>query len=124
MRRRDFIAVVGAAAVWPVASRAQQRERVKRIGMLMPGSSESDPAVQSWLAAFVQELTRLGWTEGRNLRIDQRWPGIDIDQMRTLAAELVELKPDAILSRKDSEIARLIIRAAFRLTTSSNFVGY
>jgi putative ABC transport system substrate-binding protein len=97
MRRREFIALLGgAAATWPVAARAQQRDRMRLIGALM-GYAESDPAVQSYLAAFRVALAKLGWTEGRNLRIELRWGAADSDRIRTFAKELVELRPDAIL---------------------------
>jgi len=97
MRRREFITLLcGAATTWPLAALAQQPERVRRIGVLM-GYAESDRAAQSWLAAFRGALTKLGWTEGRNLRIELRWSADDPDRMRTLAKELVDLRPDAIL---------------------------
>ncbi len=99
MRRREFIKLVGgsAAAAWPIAARAQQAGSVRRIGVLI-GFTETDPAVQSWLAAFRGALVKLGWTEGSNLRIDVRWTGYDVDKIKTLAKELVDLRPDAILS--------------------------
>jgi putative tryptophan/tyrosine transport system substrate-binding protein len=97
MRRRNFI--VGLASItvaWPLAVRAQQADRVRRIGVLM-GYAESDLTAQSWLAAFRAALGKLGWTEGSNLRIELRWSAGDVDRMRTLAKELVDLRPDAIL---------------------------
>jgi ABC-type uncharacterized transport system substrate-binding protein len=98
MRRRDFITLLGGATVaWPLAGRAQQTGPVRRIGVLI-GFAESDPAVQSWLAAFRGALTKLGWTEGSNLRIELRWAGYDPDRMKTFAKELVDLRPDAIFS--------------------------
>jgi len=96
MRRRDFIAIVGGAAAWPLTARAQRSDRIKRVGVLI-GFAENDPAVQSWLAAFRGALAKLGWTEGSNLRIELRWAG-DPDRMKTFAKELVDLRPDAILS--------------------------
>jgi putative tryptophan/tyrosine transport system substrate-binding protein len=97
MRRREFITLLGgAAATWPVAGRAQQRDRVRLIGVLM-GYAESDPAVQSYLAAFLAALAKLGWREGGNLRIELRWGAADSDRIRACAKELVELRPDAIL---------------------------
>jgi len=97
MRRREFITLLcGAATTWPLAALAQQPERVRRIGVLM-GYAEGDRAAQSWLSAFRGALTKLGWTEGRNLRIELRWSADDPDRMRTLAKELVDLRPDAIL---------------------------
>jgi putative ABC transport system substrate-binding protein len=97
MRRRQFIALLGGtAAAWPLATRAQQREQMRRIGALI-GFTETDPDVQSWLAAFRAALAKLGWTEGSNLRIELRWAG-DPDRIKTFAKELVDLRPDAILS--------------------------
>jgi putative tryptophan/tyrosine transport system substrate-binding protein len=79
MRRRDFISLIGgAAASWPLAARAQQAGPVRRIGVLI-GFAESDPDVQSWIAAFRGALAKLGWTEGGNLRIELRWAGYDPD---------------------------------------------
>jgi putative ABC transport system substrate-binding protein len=95
--RREFITVLGGAAAWPLAARAQQRDRVRRIGVLMP-ADENDPVVKTIVSAFTQRLADLGWTDGRNLRIDLRWYGDDIDRMRALARELVGLKPDIILA--------------------------
>ena len=97
MLRRDFVTLLGGATVaWPLVARAQQAGSVRRIGVLI-GFAESDPSVRSWLAAFRGALAKLGWTE-RNLRIELRWAGDDPDGMKTLAKELVDLRPDAILS--------------------------
>ncbi len=97
MRRRDFIALAGAAAAWPLAARAQQPAAdVRRIGVLSP-FAESDPEVQANVTAFRQSLQKLGWTEGRNLRIDYRWGSADPERIRAQAIELVGLKPDVIL---------------------------
>ena len=97
MQRRDFIMLLGGAIVaWPLAAGAQQAGPVRRIGVLI-GFEESDPDVQSWFAAFRGALAKLGWTEGSNLRIELRWSAADADRMRTLAKELVDLRPDAIL---------------------------
>src|SRR3974377_523956 len=97
MRRREFITLLsGAAVAWPLTARAQQPDRMRHIGVLM-GYAESDRAAQSWLAAFRGGLTKLGGTEGRTLRIELRWSADDPDRMRTLAKELVDLRPDAIL---------------------------
>jgi putative tryptophan/tyrosine transport system substrate-binding protein len=98
VRRREFIALLGVAtAVWPLAARARRPDRMRLIGVLI-GFAESDPAVQSWLATFRDALAKLGWTEGSNLRIELRWAGYDPDRMKTFAKELVDLRPDAILS--------------------------
>jgi putative tryptophan/tyrosine transport system substrate-binding protein len=88
----------GAAAAWPFAARAQQGERVRRIGVLM-GFAESDPTAQSWVAAFRDALAKLGWSEGNNLRIELRWGAADPDKIRTLAKELVDLRPDVIFDQ-------------------------
>src|SRR5215813_13851911 len=94
MRRREFITLLcGAAAVWPVAAGAQQTGGVRRIGVLM-GSVENDPEDQSWVAEFVQQLQKLSWTEGKNIRIDYRWAGGDASRAASYAAELVNLAPD------------------------------
>src|SRR6516165_4491253 len=93
MRRRDFIAGLGGAAAWPLALRAQQGERVRRVGVLM-GLDENDPEVKLRQSAFTQALADLGWTDGRNIRMDLRWAGGDANRMRALAQELVGLQPD------------------------------
>jgi ABC-type uncharacterized transport system substrate-binding protein len=95
MRRREFITLLGGSAAWPLAAQAQQSERMRLIGVLM-AYAESDSIAQSWLAAFRAALAKLGWTEGSNLRIELRWSAADADRMRTLAKELVELRPNAI----------------------------
>jgi putative ABC transport system substrate-binding protein len=83
VKRRTFIAGLGSAAAWPVVARAQQGERVRRIGVLM-GGDENDPVRKPLLSAFTQALADLGWTDGRNVRVDLRWYGDDIDRMRAL----------------------------------------
>jgi len=96
VRRREFISLIGSvAAAWPLAARAQQPDRVRLIGVLM-AYAQSDRVAQSWLAAFRGALAKLGWTEGSNLRIELRWSAADADRMRTLAKELVDLRPNAI----------------------------
>src|SRR5262249_60240430 len=80
-RRREFISLLGGAAAWPVTARAQQGERMRRIGVLM-GRNETDREAQSNLAAFVQALQELGWTDGRNMRIDYRWSNGDVNRMQ------------------------------------------
>jgi putative tryptophan/tyrosine transport system substrate-binding protein len=96
MRRREFIAGLGTAA-WPVVARAQQPERIRRIGVLITGH-EDDPLAKAGPSAFTQALAGLGWTDGRNARIDLRWTGSDISRVRALAQELVGLQPDIILT--------------------------
>src|ERR1700682_4055260 len=107
MQRREFIAGLGsAAAAWPLAASAQQPVRMRRIGVLMP-SAESDPEAQAQLAGFTQGLAELGWTEGRNLRMDVRWAAGSVDRMRMLAKELVDLQPDVILGHSTPVTAAL-----------------
>jgi putative ABC transport system substrate-binding protein len=95
MKRREFVAGLGSAAAWPVVARGQQPDRMRRIGVLMPGD---DPLYKSRVSAFTQALAGLGWTDGRNLRMDLRWGGGDINRIRALAHELVGLQPDIIVT--------------------------
>jgi len=97
MRRREFIPLVGAAAVWPFAARAQQPRQMRRIGVLT-SSDEGDSEAQAWIAAFREELRKLGWTDGRNLEIDIRWTKADAAAMTRSATELVALQPDLIVT--------------------------
>jgi len=96
-RRREFITLLGGAAAWPLAASAQQGDRVRRIGVLMSGD-ENDLVYKTRLSAFTQALAGLGWTDGRNVRMDLRWAGGDSNRMRTLAQDLVGLQPDIILT--------------------------
>jgi putative ABC transport system substrate-binding protein len=98
MRRREFISLLSSGAAWPLAARAQQGERVRRIGVLMSLATD-DPDAKARLAAFRQELERLGWSEGRNVRIDYRFAAGRSDQYPPLAQELVALQPDVILTQ-------------------------
>jgi ABC-type uncharacterized transport system substrate-binding protein len=108
MKRRDFITLLGgAAAAWPLAARAQQAERVRRIGVLVPLTAD-DPESQRRVTAFVQGLQELGWTDGRNVRIDIRWTAGDADRMRRQAVELVALGPDVILASGGTVVAALL----------------
>ena len=93
MKRREFITLLGGAAAWPLAARAQQGDRVRRIGVLLPGD-ENDPLRKSFVSAFTQALADLGWADGRNVRMDLRWFGDDINRVRALAQELVGLQPE------------------------------
>ena len=98
MRRREFITLLGgAAAALPLAARAQQSERMRRVGVLMNFTSD-DPVSQDRLAAFVQGLQELGWTVGRNLQVDYRWGAGNVERYRTFAAELVALTPDVLVT--------------------------
>src|SRR5216684_451345 len=97
MRRRDFISLVGGAAAWPLAARAQQPDRMRRIGVLM-ASAADDSEYQARIAAFLQALQQLGWTDGRNVRIDTRWATTNADDLRRHAAELAALAPDVLVA--------------------------
>src|SRR6266576_5197199 len=107
MRRREFIAVVGGAAAWPLAARAQQSERMRRIGVLLPAARD-EAEQQSWLGAFLQGLAQSGWITGRNIRIETRWTKFDPEETRKYAAELVALAPDAILATGVSTVGPLL----------------
>ena len=104
--RREFITLLGAAAVWPLTAQAQQSERMRRIGVLM-NTAESDAVGQAQLAAFRQRLQELGWTEGRNVRIDVRWGAADVVRIRGHAAELVGLSPDVLLAYVSAQLTAL-----------------
>ena len=107
MRRREFITLIGgAAAAWPFAARAERPDRMRLVGVL-EAFAESDSAAQSSIAAFRDTLTKLGWKEGSNLRIELRWSAGDVDRMRTFAKELVDLHPDAIFGQTTPGIAAL-----------------
>src|SRR6516225_8446579 len=97
LHRRELITLLGGAAAWPLAARAQQGDRVRHIGVLI-GRDENDPLAKSQVSAFMQALADLGWTDGRNLRIDLRRYGDDNNRARALAQELVGLQPDIILT--------------------------
>src|SRR6516162_1312727 len=106
MTRREFIALLGGpAAAWPLASRAQQADRMRRIGVLM---GVEDPQYRLRIEAFVQRLRQLGWIEGRNVQIDYRWGASDADRIRRSAAELVALAPDVILTSGSDTLGALL----------------
>jgi putative tryptophan/tyrosine transport system substrate-binding protein len=107
MRRREFIAGLGSAAAWPVAARAQQPERMRRIGMLVPATAD-DSEFQARVGAFQQGLALLGWTIGRNVQIDTRWAGPNAADIRRQAAELVALAPDVIVAHNAAVVAQLL----------------
>jgi putative ABC transport system substrate-binding protein len=94
MRRREFITLLGASAAWPLVARAQQQ--LRRVGILMP-YQEGDVEIRARVEAFRQGLRKLGWTEGSNLRIDERWSADNMGRIRDYAAELVNLNPDVIV---------------------------
>jgi len=107
VKRREFITLVGGAtAAWPLASRAQQRGGMRRIGVLM-AVPENDPEYQAFLAAFREELQKLGWAEGRSVRIDTRWAESDPELTQRFAKELIALQPDLIVSQSTPTTAVL-----------------
>jgi putative tryptophan/tyrosine transport system substrate-binding protein len=97
MRRREFIAGLGGAVAWPLVARAQQAERMRRIGALMV-TGESTQDVQGFVLTFEQQLNSLGWSKGRNLRVDYRWGAADPERIRDYATELINLSPDVLLA--------------------------
>src|SRR5262245_2437997 len=103
LRRREFIKLLGGAAAWPLVARAQQVERMRRIGVLLPATAD-DPEFQARVGAFVQGLQQLGWSIGRNLRIDTRWATTNAAEIRRHAAELVALAPEVILAHGASTV--------------------
>jgi putative ABC transport system substrate-binding protein len=107
MNRREFITLLGGAAAWPLAARAQQAERMRRIGVLV-GATADDLDAQARVGAFVQRLQQLGWIDGRNVRIDFRWPAGSADDARKYAAELVTVAPDVILAGGGSTLVALL----------------
>jgi putative tryptophan/tyrosine transport system substrate-binding protein len=107
MRRREFISLLGGAAAWPLAARAQQGERMRRIGVLM-SFAESDPEAQARVAAFREGLQKLGWTEGRNIRIDTRWATANVESIQRFAKELLALQPELVLSATTPTTAALL----------------
>jgi putative tryptophan/tyrosine transport system substrate-binding protein len=106
MRRREFITLLGGAAAWPLAARAQQAAQVRRVGVLT-GYSETDSEAQARFKIFQQRLHELGWTIGKNIQLDYRWSGGDTDQAKVLAKQLVENRPDVILGETTSSIRAL-----------------
>jgi putative ABC transport system substrate-binding protein len=130
MKRRTFIAGIGSAVAWPVVARGQQADRVQRVGVLM-AFDETDHQGQARFSGFTQRLLELGWTEGRNLRMDVRWAAGNVDRIRLLAKELVGLKPDVILANSTPVTAALqgetrtipIVFANINDPVGSGFVG-
>ena len=110
IRRRAFITLLGRAAVaWPVAARAQQGDRVRLLVAMMGGrNADTDPEGRAWFVAFRQALQELGWVEGRNFRSDYRWPAGDLDRMRAIAKEFVDLKPDVIFAGNTPSVEALL----------------
>jgi putative tryptophan/tyrosine transport system substrate-binding protein len=129
IKRREFITLLGGAATaWPLAARAQQPDRMRRIGVLAPFAAD-DPEQQVRVAAFVQGLQQLGWTDGRNVQIDYRWAAGDADRMRKYAAELIALAPDAILAAGGATVGPLLqatrtVPVVFTLTPDPVGAGF
>jgi len=107
LRRRRFITLLGGAAAWPLAARAQQAGAMRRIGVLLPATAD-DTQYQTWVGAFLQQLAQSGWTIGRNVRIDTRWATPNAAEIRRHAAELVALAPDVILATGTSTVGPLL----------------
>jgi putative tryptophan/tyrosine transport system substrate-binding protein len=114
MKRREFMTLLGSsAATWPLAAHAQQRERTRRIGVLM-GYPESDAAAQAQVSALRQELRKLGWEEASNIRVDVRFPAADADKVRAVLAELMSLSPDVLVS--NTNLVTAVVQAEVRAT--------
>jgi len=108
LRRREFITLLGgAAAAWPLAARAQQGERMRRVGLLLTAAAD-DPESLARVGAFLQGLQELGWTDGRNVRLEYRWGSGDAERIRKYAGELVALAPDVILVTGNSGMGPLL----------------
>ena len=109
-RRREFITLLGGAATaWPLAARAQQGERVRRLVAMMGGrNADTDPEGRAWFVAFRKALEDLGWVEGRNFRADYRWPSGDIDRIEVIAKEFIDLKPDVMLAGNTPSVLALL----------------
>jgi putative tryptophan/tyrosine transport system substrate-binding protein len=128
MRRREFITLLGGAAAWPLRAHAQQGERVRRIGILNPASAD-DAVWQTRIGAFQQELALLGWSIGRNVRVDIRWATTDAAEIRKQIAELIALAPDVILAAGDSTVPPLLqatrtVPIVFPVVTDPVGAGY
>jgi putative tryptophan/tyrosine transport system substrate-binding protein len=106
VKRRAFISLLGCAAAWPIAAGVQQGERMRRVGVLM-GFGENDSKGILWLSSFIRAFRELGWTDGRNVRLEIRWGASDLNRQRMYARELVRLQPDVILAHGTSPTAAL-----------------
>jgi putative ABC transport system substrate-binding protein len=107
MKRRQFITLVGGAGAWPLATQAQQPERMKRIGVLMANYQQTDREGQARVAAFLDTFQKLGWIDGRNVQIEYRWGAGDTDRGRASAAELVRSAPDVIVGVASNPFSRM-----------------
>jgi len=122
LKRRDFITLLGgAAAAWPLAARAKQAERMRRIGVLM-GYPEGDPQAQANVTALLQGLQNLGWIEGRNVQIDYRWAGGDPDKAQTFARELIAIMPDVMVP-STNQVTRILQQETRTIPIVFAFVG-
>ena len=110
MRRRDFITLLGGAGAWPIAARAQQGQRMRRVGVLVAAAAD-DPEYQARNAAFLQSLQQLGWADGRNVRIDTRWATTNSDDVRKHAAELAALAPDVLVAATGTITVAALLQA-------------
>jgi putative tryptophan/tyrosine transport system substrate-binding protein len=108
MRRREIVTLIGGAAAWPLLVRAQQLERTRHVAALMGGLAPDDIEGQAEIAAFEDGLKQAGWVIGRNIEIDYRWPGVDLDRMRAAAREIADTHPDLVLSRSTPATTALI----------------
>src|SRR5947199_7467088 len=107
MKRREFVALIGGvAAAWPLAARSQQAEKVRRIAVLTPFPAD-DPEAQTRIAALIQGLAQLGWTDSGSMRIEFRWAGVNADEIRRHAAELAALAPDVIVATSSPVVGAL-----------------
>jgi putative ABC transport system substrate-binding protein len=106
MKRREFITLVGGAVAWPLAARAQENERMRRVGVLMSTVAD-DPQGQARIVAFQQTLQQSGWIEGRNVQIDVRWGGNDVERDRRYAAELIALAPNVVMAAGTLSVSAL-----------------
>jgi putative tryptophan/tyrosine transport system substrate-binding protein len=111
VKRREFITLIGSGAVWPLTARAQQPERMRRVGVLM-GYAETDPSAQAQVEALRQELQKLGWEEGRSIRVDVRFPGTDVGRVRAMLMELISLTPDVLVS--NTNLVTAVVQAEVR----------
>ena len=107
MRRRQFLSLIAGTTMWSIAARAQQTDRVRRIGVLMVNAEGSEDG-RSRIAAFERSLKKLGWTVGRNLRIDYRWDAVDADKVAVGSSELLALKPDLVLASTSGAVSNLL----------------
>jgi putative ABC transport system substrate-binding protein len=107
VKRRKFITLLGGATTWPIAAHAQQPDRMRRIGVLIAGLTENDSEGQLRMAAFRQGLQNLGWIEGRNVHIEERWPGPNAERLRSFATEFVGMQPDAIFAGNEAAMMAL-----------------